>query len=258
MRLDHVALATRDAGEPLAALVGRLGGTVVSGGHAIGFRPMQVFLGNGSGGMKVELLEPWVVEQNDFLDRFLTRHGDGPHHLTFKVDDLEETLRRFIDAGFTPVGVDLSHAEWREAFLLPRDAHGTVVQLADSNFEVGLPIDQYRASLREGPFADPRWWPEPPERCATPSRLRRVVLRTNDLDSARRLYAGLLEGTAAGTDGDDDECVELEWPGGGRLLLEQVAGASQGVDRLELEGPVGELTVAGTRMVVRPSADGGA
>ena len=35
--------------------------------------------------MTIELLEPWAVEQTDFLERFLARHGDGPHHLTFKV-----------------------------------------------------------------------------------------------------------------------------------------------------------------------------
>src|SRR5262249_19769599 len=92
VRLDHVALPTRDAGAPLATLVGELGGTVLSGGLAVGYRPMQVHLGDARSGMKVELLEPWAVESNDFLDRFLTRHGDGPHHLTYKVDDLDATL----------------------------------------------------------------------------------------------------------------------------------------------------------------------
>ena len=133
MRLDHVALATRAAGGPLATLVGDLGATVLWGGLAVGYRPMQVHLGNEHEGMKIELLEPWEVSSNDFLDRFLTRHGEGPHHLTFKVDDLVATLEEMSAQGLTPVGIDVSMPIWKEAFLQPREAHGTVVQLAESS-----------------------------------------------------------------------------------------------------------------------------
>ncbi|MEX2256520.1 MAG: VOC family protein [Acidimicrobiia bacterium] len=248
MRLDHVALATRDVSTPLAVLVGRLGGTVLSGGEWVGFRPMQVFLGDETGGMKVELLEPWTVDQNDFLERFLTKHGDGPHHLTFKVDDLAATLDRVAAAGLTPMAVDLSQPEWREAFLMPRDAHGTVVQLADSNLPVGLPLDEYRAAVGDGVFGSPRWWPEPPARATDRARLRRVVVRTRDLEGARTMFGGLLEGTPAGTPTDD--AFELEWPGGGHLRFELAPDGHEGVDRLELDGAPDEVEVAGARLVV--------
>src|SRR5688572_33089834 len=124
MRLDHVALATRDATPQLAVLVGELGGTVLSGGLAIGYRPMQVFLGNDREGMKVELLEPHAVEQNDFLDRFVTRHGEGPHHLTLKVGDLAGALERLASARITPAGADLSTPISREALIQRRHPHG--------------------------------------------------------------------------------------------------------------------------------------
>jgi hypothetical protein len=202
--------------------------------------------------MKIELLEPWEIERNDFLERYLTRHGDGAHHLTFKVDDLEETLARVVEAGFMPVSVDLSQPEWREAFLMPRDAHGTVVQLADSTFATGLPIDEYHAARRDGAMGSPAWWPEPPPPAADVARLRRVVLRTPDVASASRLYVGLLGGAPVATDGDD--CVELEWPGGGRIALEHAPDSHAGIDRLELDGPTADLTVAGARLVVRKRA----
>jgi catechol 2,3-dioxygenase-like lactoylglutathione lyase family enzyme len=253
VRLDHVALATRDVREPLAQLVGRLGATVTAGGNWIGFRSLQVFHGDDGGGMKIELLEPWEIERTDFLERFLVRHGEGPHHLTFKVDDLEATLTRVAEAGITPVSVDLSVPEWREAFLLPRDAHGTVVQLASSSFELGLPIDEYRAARTDGAMGSPTWWPDPPPPSADVARLWRVVLRARDLDAARRVYVDLLGGNPVGSDGRHG--VELEWPGGGRIALEVADDAEPGIDRLELEGPATELTVAGTRLVVRePSA----
>jgi methylmalonyl-CoA/ethylmalonyl-CoA epimerase len=251
MRLDHVALATRDASEPLGQLVGLLGGTITSGGEWIGFRPMQVFLGTSAGGMKVELLEPWDIERNDFLDRFLTRHGAGPHHLTFKVDDLPTTIDRVAAAGITPVSVDLTDPQWREAFLLPRDAFGTVVQLADSTHATGLPLDEYERARRDGVEAMPQWWEDPPPSSAPAARLRRVVLRVPEIDGARALYVDVLGGTEVST---DDFGLELEWPGGGRLAFEVVTGATPGVDRLELEGAPAALEIAGTRFVVGAGA----
>jgi catechol 2,3-dioxygenase-like lactoylglutathione lyase family enzyme len=250
MRLDHVALATRDVTKPLTELVGRLGGTVLSGGEWVGFRPMQVLLGDETGGMKVELLEPWAVDQNDFLERFLTRHGEGPHHLTFKVDDLESSLDQLSAAGLTAVSVDLSQPEWREAFFLPRDVHGTVVQLADSTMPTGLPLDEYRSATTDGVFGAPRWWPDPPAPTTDGARLRRVVVRTHDLDGARSVFGDLFQGEL--TEPATDRGFELEWIGGGCLRFEPAGDGPDGIDRLELDGPADELEVAGARFVVRP------
>jgi len=44
--LDHVALAAADTSPALRFLTGDLGGTILFGGQAIGFRPMQVWLGS--------------------------------------------------------------------------------------------------------------------------------------------------------------------------------------------------------------------
>lgn len=253
MRLDHVALATRDAGGPLAALVGELGATVLSGGLAIGYRPMQVHLGTEHEGMKVELLEPWEVASNDFLDRFLTRHGEGPHHLTFKVDDLEATLEEVSAAGFTPVGVDLSMPIWKEAFLQPREAHGTVVQLAESSSPEKTALDEY-VFVRDGgvQLMGEQWWPEPPPRAPDVTVLRRIVMAAPSVPDALEFFAGVLGGTPSS---EDEGWVELSWPGGGHLRLEQRADRPAGVDRLEADGPgaARELVIAGARVVVNPS-----
>jgi catechol 2,3-dioxygenase-like lactoylglutathione lyase family enzyme len=248
MHLDHVALATRDAGAPLRTLAGELGATILSGGHSIGFRPMQVFMGDASGGMKIELLEPWEHERNDFLERFLVRHGEGPHHLTFKVDDLVAAIARVEAAGCSPIGVDLTEPIWREAFIAPAEAHGTVVQLAESNASLKLPLDEYEWAREHGPSGEPVWWP-PVERGGGPTILRRVVLATPDLDATRAFFGGLLQGEVA----DEGEAwVELGWASGARLRLEASADGVRGIDRLELDGAEPrDLVVAGARLVVR-------
>jgi methylmalonyl-CoA/ethylmalonyl-CoA epimerase len=245
--LDHIALAATETSDALRFLTGTLGGTVIFGGQSIGFRPMQVWVGTNDGdGMPVELLEPWAVDQNDFLARFLARHGAGPHHLTFKVSDIGAALERLRAAGLHPVNVNLSDPEWKEAFLLPREAFGTVVQLAESH---GHP--ETRAGLlahvaAHGPNAHPRWWSDPSNGHGSPARLRRVVLHTPKLSAAVEFFAGILEGDV---EHEDERRVDLVWARGARIGLEHRPDTPSGIDRLEVEGLANACTVIGTRFV---------
>jgi methylmalonyl-CoA/ethylmalonyl-CoA epimerase len=263
--LHHVALASHDAGALVRPLVADLGGVVLMGGENVGFRSFQVRLGDATDGMTLELLEPWGAERFDFLARFLARHGEAPHHLTFKVTDLAATLDRVTNAGYTPVGVSLANPRWKEAFLQPREAHGTVVQLAqaDSPFADFAAEFEHLASARQG---EPVWWPEPPAPAPHRTRLRRVVMRTADLDAALDFFGELLSGTveavppAQRPDGDGaTRVVQLCWPGGGRIRLEELRDATPSIDRLELEGvgPARTLDLAGTRLVVFPTGHDG-
>jgi methylmalonyl-CoA/ethylmalonyl-CoA epimerase len=245
--LDHVALAAFDTAEALRFLTGPLAGTVIFGGQSLGFRPMQVWVGTPDGdGMPVELLEPWAVDENDFLARFLDRHGAGPHHLTFKVPDLVAALERTRGAGYHPVNVDMRDPEWKEAFLMPREAHGTVVQLAESHGHPDTRAEMLAHVADHGPNEHPRWWtdPLPPE--GPPARLRRVVLRTPALASAVAFFSGVLQGDV---ERESDGRVDLVWPRGARVGLEAHDHGAPGVDRLEVEGLDEERIVAGTRFV---------
>ena len=242
--LDHVALAAHDTSTALRFLTGDLGGTILFGGQAIGFRPMQVWLGSRDGdGMPVELLEPWAIEQNDFLARFVARHGAGPHHLTFKIPDLAEALARVRSAGFHPVNIDVSDPEWKEAFLMPREAHGTVVQLAESHGHPETRAELLTYVVAHGADMHPRWWTEPP-RATGHGTLRRVVLRTPSLPSALGFFAGILQGDV---EHETPTAADLVWPRGARIRLEETADALPGIDRLEVIGLNEERTVIGTR-----------
>ncbi|HWS47605.1 MAG TPA: VOC family protein, partial [Acidimicrobiia bacterium] len=209
--LDHVALAAGDTSPALRFLTGELGGTVLFGGQGPGFRPMQVWLGTSAGdGMPVELLEPWDTESNDFLARFVARHGAGPHHLTFKVTDILDAIERVRRAGFRPVNIDLRDPEWKEAFLLPREAHGTVVQLAEAHGHPDTRAEMLAHVARHGPNMHPRWWVEP-EPARGHGTLRRVVVRTPALPSAVAFFAGILQGTI---EAEDEASVDLVWARG--------------------------------------------
>jgi catechol 2,3-dioxygenase-like lactoylglutathione lyase family enzyme len=198
--LDHVAVAVERWDDAWPCLVGELGGRWVSGGESIGFAPGQVEFANG---MRVEVLAPAAVEQNDFLRRFLDSSGPGPHHLTFKVPDIAAALAEAGAAGFDPVGVDLTDPTWKEAFLHPRQARGVVVQLAEA----------------EGGWQSPHppGFPAPAD---PPSTLDHVAHAVADLDDGLDLFAGLLGGEERDR-GDDEGArwVELAWAGPGRIRV---------------------------------------
>ena len=245
--LDHVALAAADTSDALRFLTGPLGGTVIFGGQSIGFRPMQVWIGTSDGnGMPVELLEPWAVDRNDFLARFVARHGAGPHHLTFKVADLAAALERVRAAGFHPVNIDVSDPQWKEAFLMPAEAHGTVVQLAESHGHPETRAELLAYVAAHGPNEQPRGWSEPSPPEGARALLRRVVLRSPALPTALEFFGGLLGGEV---EHESATRVELVWPRGARVALESWPDAPAGVDRLEVIGLAEESTVIGTRFV---------
>jgi hypothetical protein len=206
--LDHLAVAAEAWAELWPRYRGDLGGEWLSGGPTWGFASAQVRYANG---MKLEVLEPFEPEKNDFLRRFLDRRGPGPHHLTFKVPDIERALAETEAAGYRPVGVDLNDPHWKEAFLHPKDAPGVVIQLAQS-------------AAGEWASPPPADLPSPRADAATFSYVGHVV---NEFDEGIRLYRDLLIGEEAARGRDDllgADWVEFTWSTGGVVRLFEIDG----------------------------------
>jgi methylmalonyl-CoA/ethylmalonyl-CoA epimerase len=128
-RFDHVSIAVHDIG--LAqTLVDLLGGTHIGGGLSRegDFEWIQFDL-PGQG--RLEMISPGVEDESNFLNRYLDEHGEGLHHLTFKVTDIRAAVARARSLGFTVVGFDDTNADWKEAFVHPASAHGVLIQLAE-------------------------------------------------------------------------------------------------------------------------------
>ena len=206
--LDHVAVAVEHHADAWPRYAGDLAGRWLSGGMGPGFAPAQLEYANGK---KLEILRPHRTEDNDFLRRFLDRNGPGPHHLTFKVGDIEEALAEAAGAGYSPINVDLADPTWREAFLHPRDATGVLIQLAQS----------------EGQWRTPAPADLPAPRTAAPADLVHVAHAVASMDEGLRLFSGLLGGReeARGT-ADHHRWIDLGWPAAGRVRL--VAPSSEG------------------------------
>jgi hypothetical protein len=129
---------------------------------------------------------------------------------------------------------------------MPHDAHGTVVQLAQTSSDYGTRADLLAYVAANGPNEHPRWWADPEPATGGVARLRRVVLRTPTLDATVGFFRDLLQGEVE-TNGD--ERVDLVWPGGARIAIEEHAGEAPGVDRLEVEGLDEPVELIGARFV---------
>lgn len=82
-----------------------------------------------------ELLAP--TSGASVISRFLERRGEGIHHLTFRVRDLDVAVDALKKGGYAiaariayPSDCLFEGVHWEEAFLHPKDAGGVLVHLA--------------------------------------------------------------------------------------------------------------------------------
>ena len=127
LALDHTAVAVYSFESVLPFYRDLLGGEEVYGRDvpASGYRFLQLRYPNGA---QVELISP--LGESGFLHDFLAKRGEGVHHLTFLVADLKEAVTAARAAGYRVVGELYGNPRWQEAFVSPRDLHGTLIQLA--------------------------------------------------------------------------------------------------------------------------------
>lgn len=126
-RLDHVAIAVPDREAADRLYVGRMGGGRVALARNGGVEIEQIRYGNGC---KLELLSPYgeSTGATRLAEHLATRPG-SLHHITLIVESLDDAMSALEDEGVRCVGVAEQPDGSREAFVLPRDAAGLLVQL---------------------------------------------------------------------------------------------------------------------------------
>ena len=127
--VDHVSIAVRDMRTAIPFYTETLGAAFLFAGERKdqGFRWSQFRF---PGGGKVELVTPSSAD--GFVARFLERRGEGVHHVTLKVPDIEASIAHLEQRGVPLFNVSTTRPEWKEAFIHPRDANGTLIQLAQA------------------------------------------------------------------------------------------------------------------------------
>lgn len=83
------------------------------------------------GESNIELVQP--VEPESPLVKFLESKGEGIHHICFEVDDLEETVKRFIEKGAIMVDKNPrpgAHGS-KVVFVHPKSSNGVLIELCE-------------------------------------------------------------------------------------------------------------------------------
>lgn len=123
-RLDHTSIAVHNI-EEIIPLMDMVGAEFLEGAdnERNGFRWVQYRVAGG----KLEFIAP--TREDSFLTKFLAKRGDGLHHLTFKVADMDDAIARAEQAGYEVIDRHEGR-NWHEAFLHPKSSHGVLIQLA--------------------------------------------------------------------------------------------------------------------------------
>lgn len=138
-RIDHIAIAVSDLRPAVALFQGVFGAEFIHGGDdpRIDIRTVQLRMPPG---IKIELMTP--TSPSSYLQAFLDKKGQGFHHMTVFVDDVEQTIEDLTGDGFQLVNTDLSHPRWRETYLRPSQGFG-LLQVVDSDGDWSKPTTQY-------------------------------------------------------------------------------------------------------------------
>ena len=84
------------------------------------------------GGAEMQLMSPY--DPTSVVSHFLMKRGQGFHHVTLQVEDLDDAVRELEAKGISIASrhayeEPLEGGTWKDAFIHPRDACGVLVQL---------------------------------------------------------------------------------------------------------------------------------
>ncbi len=137
--LAHVGIAVRSLDEAIPRWTGSLGFrhvdtiTLDSMGLKIAFLE--------AGGTEIELLEP--IRPDSTIAKFLSKRGEGIHHLSFHVRDIEAALERAAAAGLELIDRtprEGSHGT-KIAFVHPRSLGGVLVEFCERRRDAAVSLE---------------------------------------------------------------------------------------------------------------------
>ena len=129
-RFDHVGIAVHNIDSALKIYRDILGG-MITVYKEMGTTNDYLFTQFVLGKQRIELLEP-LAGKESFLTRFLSRWGEGLHHLTFQVEDLRMARDFLTSQGLKITDEFYEDPLWKTAFISPNSSTGVLIQLYET------------------------------------------------------------------------------------------------------------------------------
>ncbi|WP_370327866.1 VOC family protein [Euzebya sp.] len=138
--IDHVAVAVRSLEAAVPLFVDLLGGEFVHGGDdpALGLRTMQLRM--PPAGLRLELMQP--ATDDCYLHDVLDRRGEGLHHITIRVHDIDVAVAALEAAGIDLVDTDTeTDPVWKVTYIRPKSAFGALLQIVETSHDWDQPME---------------------------------------------------------------------------------------------------------------------
>jgi methylmalonyl-CoA epimerase len=127
VKIDHIGIAVKSLAEAVKVYEQAVG-LKVSGYDEVDDQGVRVAM-LSIGESRIELLEPTGAESP--IEKFMTKRGEGIHHIAITVDDIEATLERLKAAGMRLIDTVPRRGahNTRIAFIHPSSTHGVLLEL---------------------------------------------------------------------------------------------------------------------------------
>ncbi len=130
MKLDHIGIAVKAIDERLKVWHQILG-LALHGIEEVNDQKVKVAMLE-LGDIYIELLE--ATDQDSPIRKFIDRKGEGLHHLSIEVDDIEEVLKHLKLKGIKLIDESprIGASGKKIAFIHPKDMGGVLIELCQS------------------------------------------------------------------------------------------------------------------------------
>ena len=127
MKIDHIGIAVKSLAEAIRVYEDAIG-LKVTGYDQVDDQGVRVAM-LSIGESRIELLEPTGPDSP--IEKFMTKRGEGIHHIALRVDNIEQTLERLKASGVRLIdSIPRAGAHnTRTAFIHPSSTHGVLLEL---------------------------------------------------------------------------------------------------------------------------------
>jgi len=130
MHIDHIGIAVSDLDKAIVTYEKILNKKLTKTERVESEKVETAFFDTGES--KVELLGP--TDASSVIQKFVDKNGEGLHHVAFEVDDIHREMDRLKNEGFRLLNEEPKQGADNKliAFLHPKDNHGVLVELCQS------------------------------------------------------------------------------------------------------------------------------
>ena len=127
MKIDHIGIAVKSLSEAVKVYEQAIG-LKLAGFDEVDEQGVRVAM-LAIGESRIELLEP--TRPDSPIEKFMTKRGEGIHHIAVRVDNIERALERLKTAGVRLIDETPKRGahNTRIAFIHPASTHGVLMEL---------------------------------------------------------------------------------------------------------------------------------